>query len=88
MNARTSTAFFPALPAGIDGEQRAALLRFAAIVRALATLGRNRPPQAIQVPAASELPDLPTRRVNRLQRMLGRLRRRQEPSGKARRFRR
>ncbi len=86
MTTQTSAATFP-LPADLDGEQRAALQRFAAIVRALASLGRQRRMKVIPV-AAPELPDMPTRRVNRLQRMLGRLRRRQEQSGKARQLRR
>ena len=36
-------------------------------------------------PAATEHPDLPTRRLNRLQRMFGRLRRRPVQGGKSRR---
>jgi hypothetical protein len=88
MNARSPATVLPAIPAGVDPEQRAALQRFGAIVRALASLGKARRAKVMPVPAAAELPDVPTRRVNRLQRMLGRLNRRQEQGGKARQFRR
>jgi hypothetical protein len=88
MNARSSAAVLPAIPASVDAEQHAALQRFGAIVRALASLGKGRRVKVMPVPAAAELPDVPTRRINRLQRMLGRLNRRQEQGGKARQFRR
>jgi hypothetical protein len=88
MNARSAAAVFPAIPASADAEQRAALQRFAAIVRALTSLGKGRRVKVMPVPAAAELSDVPTRRINRLQRMLGRLRRLQEQGGRARQSRR
>jgi hypothetical protein len=67
-------------------EQQQARHRFAAIVRALAKVaGVARPPAA--PPAAvpnADLPDEPTRRVNRLRRLFGRLGKRPLQGGKSR----
>jgi hypothetical protein len=70
-----------------QGDERHALRRFAAIVRALASLAAAaRPSSTVSTePAATEHPDMPTRRLNRLQRMFGRLRRRPVQGGKSRR---
>jgi hypothetical protein len=74
------------MPRDVQGDEGHALQRFAAIVRALATLAAARPaPAAATEPAAAEHPDMPTRRLNRLRRMFGRLRRRPMQGGKSRR---
>jgi hypothetical protein len=74
------------MPRDTHGDERSALLRFAAIVRALAAIAAARPTATVPAePAATEHPDLPTRRLNRLQRMFGRLRRRPVQGGKSRR---
>jgi len=68
---------------GDDGRDR---LRFAAIVRALAAIAAvRRPATAGAEPATAELSDMPTRRLNRLRRMFGRLRQRPVQGGKSRR---
>jgi hypothetical protein len=77
-----------ALPALHDAQadESHARRRFAAIVRALAAIAAARPPATAPAePAATEHPDMPTRRLNRLQRMFGRLRRRPVQGGKSRR---
>jgi len=74
------------MPREVQGDERHALQRFAAIVRALASLAAARPSSTASAePAATEHPDVPTRRLNRLQRMFGRLRRRPVQGGKSRR---
>jgi len=73
------------MPRDAQGDEGRARLRFAAIVRALASLAARLPATAPAGPATAELPDLPTRRLNRLQRMFGRLRRRPVQGGKSRR---
>ena len=82
MTTRSSAVLALPMPRDAQGDEPHAQLRFAAIVRALAALAAPRPPAA---PAPSEeLPDVPTRRVNRLRRMLGRIRRRPLQGGKSR----
>jgi hypothetical protein len=74
------------MPLDAQGDERHALQRFAAIVRSLASFAARRlPATASSGPAATDLPDMPTRRLNRLQRMFGRLRRRPMQGGKSRR---
>jgi hypothetical protein len=74
-------------PRESPAEDRHALQRFAAIVRALASLAAARPPAAAagEPVAADDDAELPTRRLNRLRRMFGRLRRRPMQGGKSRR---
>ena len=78
MNTRSTAVLALPMPRDAWGDDRSARLRFAAIVRALASLAAARPP-------ATEHPDLPTRRLNRLQRMFGRIHRRPLQGGKSRR---
>lgn len=86
MNARSTAVLALPMPRDAHGDERYARLRFAAIVRALASLAAARPPATAPAePAATEQPDLPTRRLNRLQRMFGRLHRRPLQGGKSRR---
>lgn len=86
MNTRSTAVLALPMPRDAQGDERSARLRFAAIVRALASLGARRPPATAPTePVAAEHPDLPTRRLNRLQRMFGRLRRRPVQGGKSRR---
>ena len=86
MSTRSTAVLALPMPRDAQGDERNAQLRFAAIVRALASLAAARPPAIAPVePAANEHPDLPTRRLNRLQRMFGRLRRRPVQGGKSRR---
>jgi len=74
------------MPRDALGDELHARLRFAAIVRALAEVAAVRPPApAGDEPAAVDDPDMPTRRLNRLQRLFGRLRRRPMQGGKSRR---
>ena len=67
-----------------------AMRRFDAIVRSLAVIAPARRLQPVLQPdgGAVDLPDVPTRRANRLQRMLRRLRYRPMQGGKTRRQRR
>jgi hypothetical protein len=84
----TSLTAFLVLPEPRDApaDDRHALQRFAAIVRALASLAAARPPAAAAgEPVAAEDVEMPTRRLNRLRRMFGRLRRRPMQGGKSRR---
>jgi len=86
MNTRPTTVLALPMPRDALGDVRQARLRFAAIVRALASIAAARSPAtAAAEPAAAEHPDLPTRRLNRLRRMFGRLRRRPMQGGKSRR---
>lgn len=86
MSTRSTAVLALPIPRDAQGDERHALQRFAAIVRALATLASARPaPAAATEPAATGHPDMPTRRLNRLQRMFGRLRRRPVQGGKSRR---
>lgn len=75
------------LPLDLDStEQQHARHRFAAIIRALAKAGRAARPSAATPAAApiAELPDEPTRRVNRLRRLIGRFGKRPLQGGKSR----
>jgi hypothetical protein len=86
MNTRSTAVLTLSALHHAPGEDRQALMRFAAIVRALASLASARPSAtASNALAATEPADLPTRRLNRLQRMFGRLRRRPMQGGKSRR---
>jgi len=85
MSTRSAAVLALPMPRDAQGDEGRARLRFAAIVRALASLAARLPATAPAGPAAVELPDLPTRRLNRLQRMFGRLRRRPVQGGKSRR---
>jgi hypothetical protein len=71
MNTR-STALDVLSDATFDHEPHTARRRFGAIVRTLAQLRRNRVPLAADAVADAE-DLLPTRRLNRMRRLLGRL---------------
>jgi hypothetical protein len=86
MSTRSAAVLAFPMPRDAQGDDRSARLRFAAIVRALASLAAARSSATTDAePAATESPDVPTRRLNRLQRMFGRLRRRPVQGGKSRR---
>ena len=86
MSTRSTAVLALPMPRSELGEGQRARQRFAAIVRALASLAAAPlPATAPAEPAASEHPDMPTRRLNRLRRMFGRLRRRPVQGGKSRR---
>ena len=85
------TAALPlALDAAADDERRSARRRFALVVRTLAALSAamgpdSAPRESRPAPAPlPDIPDAPTRRLNRLRRMFGRLRDRMPPGGKSR----
>jgi hypothetical protein len=86
MNTRSTAVLALPMPRDALGDDRQALMRFAAIVRALASLAAARPSATASAAlAATDPADLSTRRLNRLQRMFGRLRRRPMQGGKSRR---
>ena len=86
MSTRSTAVLTLPMPREARDDDGHARKRFAAIVRALATIAAvGRPTTADAEPATAEPSDMPTRRLNRLQRMFGRLRRRPVPGGKSRR---
>jgi len=86
MSTRSAAVLALPMPRDALGDELHARLRFAAIVRALAEVAAvRRPAPAGDEPAATDHPDVPTRHLNRLQRLFGRLHRRPMQGGKSRR---
>jgi len=86
MSSRSTAALALSLPRDALGDELRARLRFEQIVRALAdVVAVRRPASAGDEAARVDHLDMPTRRLNRLQRLFGRLRRRPMQGGKSRR---
>jgi len=86
MSTRSTITLALPFPRDAGDDDPRARRRFAAIVRSLVAFASVRPRATAGAElAAAESSELPTRRLNRLRRMFGRLGRRPMQSGKSRR---